>query len=618
VRNSALICGVLAILFTLLMVNYSRLYGRLLFVPVLADAAYMNDAFDRLNMFYTSGFWGLVRGNLETTPLHSPFSTGLAMISFALLGPHDWAPYIGNVIIVFALVAFAALLMRGAKLWELLLAKPFAESSLRYRLTIGACLGSALVIQPTNSPLTLALFAVALALALFCDLKSKEHRPSLRTLIAACVPLVEVGVLMAIPYYAVASIHVAHSIQRHMVGPPSTLWQFRGSALAHARYFLDGPGGTFMLGNHLGVLLGLSVLGAILALRCHAVPITPLSSFGLVVLISYLVPTLSWAKNQFTGIVFQVLLLFSSVIAFRLLVARGEARPAKSEREVLVLGRATFVVVVLLGLWLATSPEVLGVHGTEAVESRNQLVRSVDIALKERAGPRTYATFVTTFGTVNSETLRFLALQDGAALTFSDQALSDNLADHARDLETADFAVASEPGSGEVPGWLPSTRVEGPTLALIQSNPDFVQIASFPTPSGRRYYLFERQPKFSRWNALSGMGEVEGPYPQWNLPNVRWGLGPVTLLAVDGAQSGRMRLIMSCVAHVPNQQVTVRLDGMRIAVHALPVAGKVYGFETPLDVSSGPHRIELVYTNWVRDPSNRPLATLFAELRLER
>jgi hypothetical protein len=95
-------------------------------------------------------------------------------------------------------------------------------------------------------------------------------------------------------------------------------------------------------------------------------------------------------------------------------------------------------------------------------------------------------------------------------------------------------------------------------------------------------------------------------------------LGPASLLAVDGAQGGRMRLIMSCYTYIPNQEVTVRLDGKRIAVHALPVTSKVYRFETPIDVPRGPHEIELVYKDWARDPPNRPLATLFAELQIAR
>ena len=648
------ICAVLAIAFTLLMVNYSRLYGRLLFLPVVDDAAYMNDGLERLKVFYTSGFRGLVRGYLETTPPHSPFSSGLAVASFALLGPHDWAPYIGNVVIVFALVAFAALLMRGAKLWEqllvcvfvlttplaanavsdfrpdvacgiataaglvLLLWKPFAQSSLRYRLIIGACLGSALLIKPTISPLTLALFATALMLALLCDMEQKEHRPSLARLFAACIPVGAVGVLLAIPHYAVAWRNVTDYIQRHMVGSPSALWQFRGGAMAHARYFLDGPGGTYMLGDHLWILLGLAVLGTVLALRRRAITLTRLASFGLVVVIAYLVPTLSWAKNLYIAVVFHVLLLFSGVMVLRLLVTRPEARPAKWGRVAPVLGRATLIVAVLLSIWLAKFPGVWGIRGSEAVESRNRLIQGIYATLKERTGSQKSSTFLTTFGTVNIGTLRFLALRDGAELTFSDQVLSDKLPDYARSLESADFVVASDDGNREAEDWLPSSKVQGQTLALIRSNPDFVQIASFPTPSGKPYYLFERRPKFSGWKALSGMGEVEGPYPKLNLPKVRWGLGPASLLAVDGAQGGRMRLIMSCYTYIPNQEVTVRLDGKRIAVHALPVTGKVYEFEAPLDMSPGPHRIELVYKDWVRDPRTRSYGALFAELRIER
>lgn len=649
----AAILGLLAIAFTLLMVNYSRLYGRLLFLPVVDDVAYMDDALERLKVLYTSGFWGLITGYADAPP-HSPFSSGLAMISFALLGLHEWAPYIGNVIIVFALVGFAAVLMRGAMLWEqllacvfvlttplaanavsdfrpdvacgvataaglvLLLAKPFAQASLRYRLVIGACLGGALLAKPSISPLTLALFATALTLALLCDLRLEKPRPSLRKLITACLPLAAVAALMAIPHYAVAWRNIADYIQRHMVGSSSTLWEFRGGASAHARYFLDGPGGAYMLGSHLWILLGLAVLGAVLAPRLGALSITRLAGFGLVVLVAYLVPTLSWAKNPYIAVVFHVLLVFSGVLVLRVLVTSSHARGARSGRLARVSGRAALIVVVLLGIWLAKFPGVWGTRGSEAVEGRNKLVQDIYATVKERAGSQKASTFVTTFGTVNIGTLRFLALRDGTELTFSDQVLSDNVEDYVRSLESADFAIASDEGNAEARDWLPSSKIQGQTLALIRANGDFAQIAAFPTPSGKPYYVFERRRKFSGWKTLSGMGEVEGPYPRLSLPKVRWGLGPESRLVVDAWQGGRMRLVMSCYTYIPNQEITVRLDGKRIALHAMPAVGKVYRFETQVDAVRGRHEIELVYKDWLRDQPSRPLATLFAELRIER
>ena len=650
--SRAAICGALALAFTLLMVTYSRLYGRLLFPPVVDDVAYMNDALERLKVFYASGFRGLVSGYLEAPP-HSPFSSALAMVSFGLLGPHDWAPYIGNVTIVFILLAFAVSLMRGARLWEqllvcvfvlttplaanavadlrpdvacgivtaaglvLLLGKPFVQSSLRYRLVIGACLGSALFIKPSISPLTLALFGTALALTVLSDMNQKARRPSLSRITAACVPVGAAAVLVATPYYAVAWRDVGHYIQRHALGSSSALWQVQGGAMFQARYYLDGAGGRYMLGDHLWILLGLAVLGVVLAVRRGGIEITRLVSFGLVVFFAYLIPTISAVKGPFFAVVFHVLLLLSGVMVMRLLVMGSQARQSKGGLAASAVGKVTLIAAVLLGIWLAQFPAAWGVRGSEAVENRNRLIHDIYTTLKEKAGSHESSTFVTTFGTVNKGTLRFLALRDGVELAFSDLVLSDNLADYAHSLESADFAVASEPGNGEgVEGRLPSSKVQGQTLALIRSHPDFVQIASFPTSTGKLYYVFERRPKFSGWKVIAGLGEVEGPYPRLNLPKVRWGLGPASLLAVDGAQGKPMRLIMSCYTYIPNQEVTVRLDGKRIAVHALPVTSKIHRFETALDVSRGSHKIELVYKDWVRDPPNKPLAVLFGELRI--
>ena len=37
---------------------------------------------------------------------------------------------------------------------------------------------------------------------------------------------------------------------------------------------------------------------------------------------------------------------------------------------------------------------------------------------------------------------------------------------------------------------------------------------------------------FTGWRALTGLGPQEGPFPQWNLPVVRWGTGAETRLQV--------------------------------------------------------------------------------------
>src|SRR4051794_22929413 len=86
----ALIYFSVTVVFTLVFVNYSLRHGRLAVGPTDDDCIYLVDGLQRLSLLQQSPralFESLVR-----YPPHSPFSSGLAMIAFAIFGSHQWAP----------------------------------------------------------------------------------------------------------------------------------------------------------------------------------------------------------------------------------------------------------------------------------------------------------------------------------------------------------------------------------------------------------------------------------------------------------------------------------------------------------------------------------------------
>src|SRR3954470_1518542 len=93
---------VLTALFTMVMVNFSSQHGRLAVGPTDDDCNYMVDALQRLHILFESPKQ-FVR-NLIQLPPHSPFSTGLATFAFLIFGPHQWAPYVCNGLVLLALV----------------------------------------------------------------------------------------------------------------------------------------------------------------------------------------------------------------------------------------------------------------------------------------------------------------------------------------------------------------------------------------------------------------------------------------------------------------------------------------------------------------------------------
>jgi hypothetical protein len=119
----------------------------------------------------------------------------------------------------------------------------------------------------------------------------------------------------------------------------------------------------------------------------------------------------------------------------------------------------------------------------------------------------------------------------------------------------------------------------------------------FEDVPGCRWKLFQRV-DFGGWNALAGLGPLEGPYRQCNLPLVCWGKGEQTRLTFECKDTTPQRLLMSCRASTPGQSLTVTLDGKQI--HHGPVSsGDAFtDICLPLGSSKGLHEIVLRYAVW--------------------
>ena len=99
VRGDLLLVLIAGGLFTAFALQWSFQNGRLTRDPSFDDVVYFVDGLERVRVLYDHGFEGLFR-DLWKNPPHSPWSTGLASLSFLLLGAHDWVPYLANGIVV--------------------------------------------------------------------------------------------------------------------------------------------------------------------------------------------------------------------------------------------------------------------------------------------------------------------------------------------------------------------------------------------------------------------------------------------------------------------------------------------------------------------------------------
>lgn len=122
--------------------------------------------------------------------------------------------------------------------------------------------------------------------------------------------------------------------------------------------------------------------------------------------------------------------------------------------------------------------------------------------------------------------------------------------------------------------------------------------------------------RFRGWTLVEGLGNPEGPYPQWNLPQVRWGLGDRTVLTIKGV--GReLELITTCRSNgSPRQGIVVRVNGRRVQEHIFANAREFETIRVPLGAVTGEARLTLQYTALEppRSPSGRPTSVLYKSI----
>src|SRR6266480_6029117 len=161
----------------------------------------MVDALQRLNILFHSPKQ-FVRSLVQFPP-HSPFSSALAMVAFLVFGPHPWAPYVANGLVVFMMLLIIDFLAAPAglpaKIASIIFAFAFpftanvvtefrpdcavgivaglgaillmrrspASAGAKDALWTGAILAVALLIKPTFAPFTVVTFAAAWLISAF-------------------------------------------------------------------------------------------------------------------------------------------------------------------------------------------------------------------------------------------------------------------------------------------------------------------------------------------------------------------------------------------------------------------------------------------------------------------
>ena len=650
------VCAAFAVVFTLVILQYSFRHGRLILFPAYDDVDYFAEAVEAVQVFYDHGFVALLK-HYRDRPPHSPYSSGLATVAFLVFGIRDWAPYAANALLLFGFFAFADYLLKGVALWQkvlfilflctvplvgmashefrpdhavslltvvgvfVLLTRPFVRSPLRHKLVAGAFFGLAMLTKPPVFPATVTFFVAALVLATLSDRFGRGQRFTARRAAAAWAPCAVPFILIPLPHYLIHGGYILHYIYDILFGSQREAYLTRGDLSHHLKFYLTGHAAKVMLGRHFTLLVAfLLALTALFLLRRRRLDLVTGAALALVLLLSYAIPTVNQTKQEFFGLTFHIMLAYLVIYLLGRLIL--SERLSRDSEWLLPLRRVRVMPVVLLamlawGLCVFQWPTRHANFNTDWMVNRRQIVDGLYRTILKNAPHDQPRVLLTGIGDVNVPLLEYMARRDMVPLdAYIPEPDTDDPQPYLSALPDVDFVIAAESGTSLVSDFLASYRIQDYLLAKVRAREEFAEIARFTyRRTGRNFYLFQRR-DFVGYTPLEGLGPPEGPHPKHHLRLVRWGLGPATRLKATAPTAGAYELFFSARTSVSGQEVTVTVNGREVTRLPMTASYDYMDTRVPLSLTAGENDIELHYAAWDRqDP--RPMAVLYKSLRLK-
>lgn len=650
---------VLAAGFTLLVVHWSARNGRLAQDATYDDVGYMEDAVVRLRILDAGGVTALM-GDLVHHAPHSPFSTLLALASFEFLGLYDWAPYVFNGFVLAAFLFFCARILRPlpglafACILGFCLTIPLAFRTVHDFRPDSACalataafvwfgflavlgrnereedssvtsagllLGAALWTKPPVFAHTVAIALVVGACIAGSALLAPFRARGLRRSVLLAVRFGVVGLLTAAPYYLVNGRQTLSYFWANTHGSDAHIWNFQGSTWSILRAFtVDGAEALFV-GRYLWVLLACVVagLGWAVARRRYDV-LWMVGGVAGVSAVSLTIFVAGRHNSEYFGLFYELLLLAAALSALSAMICEHRRATVALGPALLLLGLTPPVATPQAPFWQPAAE-------ADPVQGWN---RKIVLALAEDAGiqPGTGANvapipvFVCFTGFVGSNSMHWLSLKERLPFVFTDLLASGDPAAQLRAAQTAAYVVVSTPNAQSVFSYLPSAAAFPAVLASLLGDPEFqeIKLGATTAPPYRLFrhtavadQLSQRGELTIDW-PVTGFLPVEGPYPQWQLPKVRWSVLPrsTVTVTVPQAGNGHLRFIASGPA---GASVKITLDDQPIGEHVQKTAG-AESSEAVLPFHAGKNVVAMDYQLPQADSPAGGRAFLFRDFEL--
>jgi hypothetical protein len=505
-----------ALLATALFLRASQWTGRLAQELTFDDVGYAIDAAHRLAVIHDGGVYALWHGLLVDPP-HSPFSTALAMLGFAVGGIDDFALYAANGLVLLAVVGFLlrvtgrrdpalallvvltlltsqlafriihdfrpdipAGLCAAAMVWWF--AAGVVERNLGLVMRAGVAFGALFWIKPSFFAHALAIgFFVALLGAAWIWLRDRGSTFQPRSY-RAPVSFLAIGIAVAAPYFVLAGPSIWDYFWSNTHGTAAAIWGFTPDAplASVVRWYLLDRHATFrVLGDHFYLsLVGLSIAIPALVRNRQRDELVKVGALLATAAASTTVIVAGRHKNEFFLASAQSMLMLAALVASAHCI-----EPMRGRRRITwVCTWLVLLAVAVLGSrglhpWTVDDETRTGVAWNGRIV--NTIV-SAEAGVAPRAPGDPIMVFVGFAGPVSGVSIEWEALKAAVPMDVKELYLSASLADYVAGARAADYVVIANENSNFYRK-LPSGALEPDLARWIDESPAFAPVARAAT-----------------------------------------------------------------------------------------------------------------------------------------
>jgi hypothetical protein len=519
------IFAIISAAYTANVVQWSLRFGRLAMDPVFDDVGYFIDGLQRLNVLDSVGVHEFCKTFIQSPP-HSPWSTLLAVLAFALFGVNEWAPYLLNGVLVFFLLCLAwnvagqetftrvavtsVVLLSQLPFQAILEFRPdFAAAlftagfavlllkmgihgmertvELRGYFCVGLVAGLAYLTKPSFFPhTTIMLFAALLVSEINRGLLARG-RFEIWGIIRRALLALAGAVLVAGPYFSVSWRSVLdYFLVNTGSGKEANIWRTPGGFWGALTERLHGYPISITLGRFTNLFAIWLLVGVAIALVQRNYRAVLFSVSGILLSATSL---LLIAAGQMGDPHFSYTWMILFVLTT--LAAIGEITKDR---------KTAFLAIVFCFMSFFTfykaSPKSpwLVIKDTARDESMNKvIVERIAARAATDLGARPAIVYSTFMGKVNAASQDWLAIKGNVNAVFRDLHRSGDITEHLAAIRAADFVEVADSSSAWLDRWLPSAPLQD---ALLQNLRNLSIFRELPPVLGKEgtVFLFEKRP----------------------------------------------------------------------------------------------------------------------------